>query len=67
MKLSLYEQATLARKTILSIKLSTDSQPMVTRNDLAKFNRDLLRLMTVKRHLKNLRLVLVEVEPEKQV
>ena len=49
---------------MLNLKLSPDAKPEVTRKELADFTKELQRTLIVKRHLKHLRLVLVEVEKE---
>ena len=64
MKLSPTEQTAINRKAILSLKVSPDTKPEVTRRELADFTKELQRTLTVKRHLKHLRLVLVEIEKE---
>ena len=64
MKLSPTDVSSLKRKAILTLKVSPDTKSDVTRNELADFTKELQRTLTVKRHLKQLRLVLVEVEKE---
>lgn len=64
MKLSPTDVSSLKRKAILTLKVSPDTKSDVTRNELADFTKELQRTLAVKRHLKQLRLVLVEVEKE---
>ena len=64
MKLTPTEKTAINRKAILRLDVSPDTKPDVTRNELANFTKELQRTLTVKRHLKHLRLVLVEIEKE---
>lgn len=65
MKLSPTEQTALNRKAILSMRVSPDTKNEVMRRDLEGFTKDVLKVLTTKRHLKNFKLFLVETEEEK--
>ena len=62
MRLSPTDVLAIKRKAMLNLKLSPDAKPEVTRKELADFTKELQRTLTVKRYLKHLRLVLVEIE-----
>jgi hypothetical protein len=67
MRISPTDVSSLKRKAILTLKVSPDTKPDVTRTELADFIKELQRTLIAKRHLKHLRLVLVEVEKEKDL
>ena len=64
MKLSPTEQTAIDRKALLTVNVSPDTRPEVTRRELADFTKELQKILTIKRHLKHLRLVLVETEKQ---
>ena len=64
-KLSPTEQGAINRKAILSLYVSPDIKPDSTRRDLAKFSQEVQKKMMVASHVKDLRVVLLEVEKEK--
>ena len=64
MKLTRTEKITIDRKALNSIHVSCDTMPIALRQNLDKFNRDVIRLLQMKR-LKHAKLVLLETEPEK--
>ena len=64
-KLSPTEQGAINRKAILSLNVSPDTKSESTRRDLAKFSQEVQKKMMVASHVKDLRVVLLEVENEK--
>ena len=64
-KLSLTEQNAINRKAILSLYVSPDTKSESTRRDLAKFSQEVQKRLLVASHVKDLRVVLLEVEKEK--
>ena len=64
-KLSLTEQNAINRKAILSLNVSPDTKSDSTRRDLAKFSQEVQKKLLVSSHVKDLRVVLLEVEKEK--
>lgn len=65
-KLSTTEQNAINRKTFLSLHLSPDTKFDSTRHDLGKFSQEVQRKLMQWRHIKDFKLVLLEVEKEKQ-
>lgn len=61
-KLSHTEQNAINRKALLSLDVSPDTKPDITRRDIAKFSQDVQKHLIAWRNLKDLRLVLLEVE-----
>ncbi len=62
MKLSPTEESAIRRKAILSINVSAQTKAEVTKKELTDFIKEILKMLTVKRQLKNVLLVLVEIE-----
>ena len=65
-KLSPTEQNAINRKAILSLNVSPDTKSESTRRDLVKFSQEVQKKLLVWSHVKDLRVVLLEVEKEKQ-
>ena len=63
-KLSLTEQNAINRKTFLSLSVSPDTKFDSTRHDLAKFSQEVQRKLMQWRHIKDFKLVLLEVEKQ---
>ena len=63
-KLSPTEQGAINRKAILRLSVSPDTKPDSTRRDLAKFSHDVQKKLQVTSHVKDWRVVLLEVEKE---
>ena len=61
-KLSTTEQNAINRKAFLSFDVSPDTKADSTRHDLAKFCQEVQRKLMQWRHIKDFRLVLLEVE-----
>ena len=57
--LSPTEEKAITRKAHATLKLSCDLKPDAVRQDLARFNQHIVRLLTTKR-IKHCKLVLVE-------
>jgi|CXWL01.1.fsa_nt_gi hypothetical protein len=65
-KLTHTEQCAINRKSILSLPVSPDTKPDSTRRELAKFCQEVQRKLMHWSHIKDFRVVLLEVEKEKQ-
>jgi|CXWL01.1.fsa_nt_gi hypothetical protein len=65
-KLTHTEQGAINRKSLLSLSVSPDTKPDSTRRELATFCQDVQKKLIMWRHLPELRLVLLEVEKEKE-
>ena len=64
-KLSPTEQGAINRKAILSLNVSPDTKAESTRRDLAKFSHEVQKKLLVSSHVKDWRVVLLEIEKEK--
>lgn len=64
-KLTHTEQNAINRKSLLSLSVSPDTKPDSTRRELATFCHEVQKKLIVWRNL-DLRLVLLEVEKEKE-
>ena len=65
-KLTHTEQSAITRKSLLSLSVSPDTKPDSTRRELAKFSQEVQRKLMQWRHIQDFRLVLLEVEKERQ-
>ena len=64
-KLSPTEQGAINRQAILSLNVSPDTKSESTRRDLVKFSQEVQKRLLVASHVKDWRVVLLEVEKEK--
>ena len=64
MKLNQNELTAIRKKAILSLSMSADTKPEVTRRDLAEFAKKTTQTLQIKRNMRDLVLFLVEVESE---
>jgi hypothetical protein len=63
-KLSTQEQKRIREHAALTLHLSQDTRPEVTRKDIAEFSRDLLSTIQRKRQVKNWVVTLIEIETD---
>ena len=59
-----HEQKRLQQYATLTLRLSPDTRPEVTRKSIADFTKDLLNTVARKRQIRNWLLVLVETDKE---
>ena len=64
MKLNKNEMTVFRKKAIMSLSLSADTKPEVTRRDLADFAKRTSQTLQIKRNFRDLLMFLVEVENE---
>lgn len=65
-KLTHTEQSAINRKSLLSLSVSPDAKPDSTRRELAQFSQEVQRKLMQWSHINDFRLVLLEVEKERQ-
>jgi hypothetical protein len=64
-KLNPHEQKRLLEHAVLTLSLSPDTRPEITRKVIAEFRNDLLNAIARKRRVKQWLLVLIETDGEK--
>jgi hypothetical protein len=63
-KLTTQEQKRLREHAALTLRLSQDTRPEITRKNIAEFFRDLLSTIQRKRQIKNWVVTLIEIETD---
>jgi hypothetical protein len=63
--LTTQEQKRIREHAALTLRLSQDTRPEITRKDIAEFSRDLLSTIQRKRQINNWMVVLIETDGDK--